>query len=61
VKDVSEHSPTEPMPDEPERPGSEQLVGDDETEYGGAGADGDVDPGGDNRGPSEEDEDQGIY
>jgi hypothetical protein len=64
---MSEHSPTEPMPDEPRpdparvKPGSEQVVGDDETEYGGAGTDGDVDPEGENRGPREEDEDQGVH
>ncbi len=43
----------------------EQIVGDDESDYGGAGAsdaeDSDhVDPGGENRPPSEQDEDQGI-
>lgn len=43
----------------------EQVVGDDESDYGGAGA-GDaegadrVDPGGENRPASDEDEDQGI-
>ena len=54
--------------DEKNRPGEtrpdEQVVGDDESGYGGAGA-GDtetehVDPEGENRPPSEQDEDQGI-
>lgn len=43
----------------------EQVVGDDASDYGGAGAsdteDADhVDPGGQNRPPSEQDDDQGI-
>ena len=63
--DVSEDSGTERST---ERPGDtepkEQVVGDDESGYGGAGAsDGEtarVDPEGENRPPSEQDEDQGV-
>lgn len=40
--------------DESPKPGSEQAVGDDESDYGGAGAEGAE------RGPSEQDEDQGT-
>ena len=53
------NGPGETRPDE-------QLVGDDESDYGGAGAEDAVDgrephPGtGENRPPSEQDEDQGI-
>jgi hypothetical protein len=61
--DMSEDLGTEPLseeydgPDPTEqepKPGSEQVVGDDESDYGGAGAK-DAE-----RGPSDEDEDQGI-
>jgi hypothetical protein len=63
---MSEDLGTEPIsekydgPDPTEKPGSEQVVGDDASDYGGAGTD-DV-PGeeGAKRGPREEDEDQGV-
>ena len=63
--DMSEDLGTEPLseeydgPDPTEqepKPGSEQVVGDDESDGGGAGTGGE----GAERGPSEEDEDQGI-
>lgn len=69
--DVSEDQGAERAPREEGEPPSgegqdEQVVGDDESSYGGAGQsdaeDADhVDPGsGQNRAPSEQDEDQGI-
>jgi hypothetical protein len=48
--------PTEQAP----KPGSEQVVGDDESDYGGAGADDGPGEAGAERGPREEDEDQGV-
>ena len=50
-----EYDGPDPTEQEP-KPGSEQVVGDDESDYGGAGAD----ESGAERGPSDEDEDQGI-
>jgi hypothetical protein len=56
-EDYDGPDPTEHEP----KPGSEQVVADDESDYGGAGAD-DVpgEEGGATRGPREEDEDQGV-
>ena len=52
-----------PAPPTGTTPGSEQEIGDDESDYGGAGAPDPEDfPGeeGAERGPREEDEDQGV-
>jgi hypothetical protein len=54
-----EYDGPDPTEQEP-KPGSEQVVGDDESGYGGTGTGGEPGGEGAERGPSEEDEDQGV-
>ena len=54
-----EYDGPDPTEQEP-KPGSEQVVGDDESDYGGAGADDVPGEAGAERGPREADEDQGV-